>query len=762
MTGVVEHTLRREDPRLLRGRGRYTSDITRSSMAHMAVLRSPHAHAGITSIETDAAATAPGVVAVFTAADLDGVGGLGAAPVVAEMPLPPTTLLAGGSVHFVGQPVAVVVASTEVAARDALDLIAVDYAPRPAVTDGAAALADDAPLAFPDLGTNLAYRLTRSDGDLDGAFAAAATVVRLRMAQNRIAAVPMEARGAVADWDEASGELSFWAGVQAPFRARATLAGVLGLAESQIRVIAPDVGGGFGVKGGLYAEEALAAVASHRLGRPVRWFSGRGEDLQTTQHAREQVQEVQAALTADGALLAVRVRVVCNLGAGARGAGVVSRIAQCVTGCYRVGAVATELVGVYTNTTPTGAYRGAGRPEATFIIERVMDEAAAQLGLDPAEIRRRNFVPPGAFPYRAPTGIVLDSGDYERGLAECLRLLDYEAARREQAAARTRGELVGVGLATYLELTGSGWESGLVRVLPSGEVEALTGSTDQGQGRATTWARIVASALGVPAERVAVRHGDTALLASGVGSFGSRSTAVGGGALALAASDVKAKMLQIAAHRLEVAPADLAWNDGAIAVQGAPGHHLSFREVAALAYGGGRPPGMEPGLEAVRYFNPEGEAYSSGAYAAVVAIDPATGQLTVRRFVAVDDCGTVIHARLVEGQLYGGLAQGIGQALWEHVVYDEAGQLVSGTLMDYAMPRAHMLPPIDLGRVETPSPRNPLGAKGVGEAGTIGAPPALVTAVVDALRPLGVTNVDMPLTPERLWRTIAAARQERP
>jgi carbon-monoxide dehydrogenase large subunit len=383
-----------------------------------------------------------------------------------------------------------------------------------------------------------------------------------------------------------------------------------------------------------------------------------------------------------------------------------------------------------------------------------MDEGAAALGLDPAAVRRRNFVPPSAFPYRTVTGLSLDSGDYERGLDECLRLLDYPAARQAQAAARARGELVGIGLATYLELTGSGWETGAVRVLPSGAIEALTGSTDQGQGHAATWAAIVGEALGVPANWVTLRQGDTALLASGVGSFGSRSVALGGGAVALAAADIKAKMLQIAAHRLEVAVADLEWADGAVWVRGVPTRRLTFRQIAAAAYAGPPAPGLEPGLEVTRYFDQGGEAFTSGAHAAVVRLDRATGALTVERYIAVDDCGRVISPTLVEGQVYGGLAQGFGQALWEHIVYDDAGQLLSGSLMDYALPRASLLPAMTLARVATPSPRNPLGAKGIGEGGTIAAPPALLNAVVDALRPLGVTQVDMPLTPERLWRVL--------
>jgi carbon-monoxide dehydrogenase large subunit len=748
---------RREDRRLLVGGGRYVSDLSRPGMLHLAIARSPHGHALIRSIDTSAAASAPGVVAVATAADLTDLRDMSVGRVTPEMPLPPTPVLARDSVHHVGQLVAAVVAETAAAARDGVDRLRIEYEPRPAVVDPEAALAEGAPLAFPALGTNVAYRVARQGGDVDGAFAAADTIVRLRLAHNRIAGVPMEARAALAEWDEASGQLTVWAGVQAPFRARAALATALGLAETDVRVIAPDVGGGFGVKGGLYAEEILTAALSRRLGRPVKWTGTRGEDLQMTQHAREQVHYIEAAFAADGAILGLRVRVIANQGAGARGAGATGHVERCIMGCYHVPAVATEGVGVYTNTVPTGAYRGAGRPEAALAIERVMDEGAAALGLDPAAIRRRNFIPPDAFPYSAVTGVSLDSGDYGRGLDECLRLLDEPAARHMQAEARARGELVGIGLATYLELTGAGWEAGAVRVLASGAVEAITGSTDQGQGHATTWAQIVGAALSIPSEQVTLRHGDTALLGNGVGSFGSRSTILGGAALTLAAGDIKQKMLQLAANRLEVAVADLEWGDGATWVRGAPARRLAFREIAALAYGGGLPGGMEPGLEATRYFNAEAESFTSGAHAAVVRIDRATGVLAIERYIAVDDCGRVINPLLVDGQVLGGLAQGIGQALWEQVAYDDDGQLLSGSLMDYALPRAASLPVVTLARVETPSPRNPLGVKGIGEAGTIAAPPAILNAVVDALRPLGVSAIDMPLTPERLWRAIRAA-----
>ncbi|MCC6628300.1 MAG: xanthine dehydrogenase family protein molybdopterin-binding subunit [Chloroflexi bacterium] len=742
-----------EYERLLRGLGRYTTDLRRPGMLYLDLVRATHAHARIRGIRTADAAASPGVVAVLTAADLSDIRPFPTARVTPEMAVPPAPVLAAGSVHHVGEVVVAVVAATPEQARDAASRVTIDYEPLPAVVDAEAALRPSAPLAFPELATNVAYRQARTGGDVAAAFAAADTIVRLRQPSSRIAGVPMEPRAALAEWDISTRSLTVWAGVQAPYRARATLAAMLDLPETDIRVVALDVGGGFGVKGGLYAEEVLAAALTRRLGRPVCWPGGRADDLQMTQQAREQVQDLEAAFRSDGTLLGLKLTVICNLGAGARGAGAAGRTTQCLTGCYQIGAVATEMIGVYTNTVPTGAYRGAGRPEAALAIERVMDEGAAALGLDPVAIRRRNFVPPDAFPYRAPTGIVLDSGDYERGLAECLRLFDYDATRREQAVRRRRGELVGIGLATYLELTSGGWESGAVRVLASGRVEAMTGSTEQGQGHATTWAQIVGAALGVPSDWVTVRQGDTALLANGVGSFGSRSTVVGGSALALAADDIRRKMLQLAAGRLEVAITDLDWADSEAVVRGAPGRRLGFREIAALAYGG-HAAGIEPGLEATRYFSASGEAYSSGAYACLVRIDRDTGHLTIERFVAVDDCGRVVNPDLVDGQVIGGIAQGLGQALWEQVRFDVDGQLLTGSLMDYALPRAASLPPLRLGRVITPSPTNPLGAKGVGEAGTIGAPPAVVNAAVDALRPLGVRHLTMPLTPERLWRAL--------
>jgi carbon-monoxide dehydrogenase large subunit len=739
--------------RLVRGNGRYTSDVRRADPVCLHMVRSTHAHATIRAIDRGDALQKPGIIAVLVATDLPDVGPFPSVRVTPDMVAPVSTAVATGTVHHVGEIVAVVVAESPAAASDAAALVRVDYDPLPAIVDTMGALAVAAPLAFPDLGTNEAFRQVRSHGDVAGAFAAADAVVRLTQPSSRIAGVPMEPRAALAEWDDGTGTLTLWAGVQAPFRARATLATMLDLPETAIRVIAPDVGGGFGVKGGLYAEEVLTAALARRLGRPARWVGTRGDDLQMTQHAREQVQHLEAAFRADGALLGLRLSVAVNLGAGARGAGAAGRTVQCLTGCYQVGAVATEMIGVYTNTVPTGAYRGAGRPEAALAIERVMDEGAAALGLDPVTIRRRNFVRPEDFPYRAPTGILLDSGDYDRGLDECLRLFDYDTARREQADRRRRGDIVGIGLATYLELTSGGWESGAVRVLASGRVEVLTGSTEQGQGHATTWAQIVGTALGVPADWVTVRHGDTALLANGVGSFGSRSTVVGGSAVVLAAEDIRRKMLLIAAGRLEVAVADLDWEDGAAVVRGAPGRRLTFREIASLAYAG-PPPGVEPGLEATRYFSASSEAYTSGAYACLVRIDRDTGELAIERFVAVDDCGRVVNEALVDGQIIGGVAQGLGQALCEQVVFDDDGQLLTGSLMDYALPRAAGMPPLTLGRVVTPSPTNPLGAKGIGEAGTIGAPPAVVNAAVDALRPFGVTHLTMPLTAERLWRAM--------
>ncbi len=750
-----------EDPRFVTGAARYVADIRLPGMLYVAFLRSPHASARIRRLDPSPARALPGVVAVLTGEDIAGLGDMPVNRVVEGMRVPPHPLLARDRVRAVGEPVAAVVAESAAVARDALDLIEVESEPGPAVVDPEEALKPEAPPVHPEFGTNVAYTFGREGGDVEGAFARADRVVRLRIAHSRIAAVAMEPRGALAVPDPATGELTVWISTQSVYNVRNALSAVLGEPDHRIRVIAPDVGGGFGSKGCAYREEVLTAYLARRLGRPVRVAAARNEDLLSTMQAREEVDYVEAAVSRDGRVLGLKVESIYNLGAFLQLSTPMPPLrtpVYCV-GAYDIRNVRTRVTAVFTNTVPTGPYRGAGRPEAAFVAERLMDEVARELGLDPAEVRRRNFIRPDQFPYRTATGVVYDSGDYGRALDRALELVDYAGLRAEQARARARGELMGIGLATYIELSAQGWESGAVRVEPSGRVTVLTGSVPHGQGHETAWAQVVADQLGIPLENIRVRWGDTGAVPVGIGTFGSRSGALAGSALVVAAGKVKEKAIRIAAHLLEASPDDLVYEEGRVFVRGAPGRAVTLEQIARAAYSRAPAPGIEPGLEATAYFQAPHEGYSFGAYVAVVWVDPETGVVRLEKLVAVDDCGRVINPMLVEGQIHGGLAQGIGQALLERVAYDENGQLLTGSLVDYAVPRADDLPAFLVDRTETPGPGNPLGVKGVGEAGTIGAPPAIVNAVVDALAPLGVRHIDMPLFPERVLAAIRAARQ---
>ncbi|MER3397429.1 MAG: carbon monoxide dehydrogenase [Chloroflexota bacterium] len=753
-----------EDPRFITGGARYVADIRLPGTLSVAFLRSPYASARIRRLDISRARALPGVVAVLTGEDVAGLGEMPVNRVVAGMRVPPHPLLVRDRVRTVGEPVAAVVAETPALARDALELIDAEYEAGSAVVDPEEALKPGAPLVHPEFGTNVAYTFGQEGGDVEGAFARADRVVRLKIAHSRIAAVAMEPRGALAAYDPATGELTVWVSTQSVYNVRNALAAVLGIPDHRIRVIAPDVGGGFGSKGCAYREEVLTAHLARTLGRPVRWVATRSEDLLSTMQAREEVDYVEAAVTADGRLLGLKVESIYNLGAFLQLSTAIPPLrtpVYCV-GAYDIPNVRSRVTAVFTNTIPTGPYRGAGRPEAAFVAERLMDTVARELGLDPAEVRRRNFIRPRQFPYRTATGVVYDSGNYEAALDRALELVGYNKLRREQARAREQGKFLGIGLATYVELSAQGWESGAVRVEPSGRVTVLTGAVPHGQGHETTFSQLVADQLGVPVENIRVRYGDTAAVPVGIGTFGSRSAALAGSALVVAAERVKQKALQVAAHLLEASPEDLVYEGGKIFVRGAPGQAVTLEQVARAAYSRAPVPGIEPGLEATAYFQAPQESYSFGAYVAVVKVDPETGVVRLEKMVAVDDCGRVINPLLVEGQVHGGLAQGIGQALLERIAYDENGQLLTGSLLDYALPRADDLPVFIVDKTETPTPNNPLGVKGVGEAGTIGAPPAVVNAVVDALAPLGVRHIDMPLTPERVLRAIVEARQALP
>src|SRR5262245_7713217 len=715
---------RREDRRLLIGAGKFVDDLRPAGCLAVALVRSPHGHARIARLDVEAARKAPGVVAVVTGDEVRHLAltavNRGSLP---DMKVPPHPIISETAVHATGVPVAAIVAETETAAWDAAELITVDYAELTAVPEPGAALAAGAPILYPAIEGNRAFRRALKGGDPDAALARAAHRVTLRVAQERISAVAMEPRTVMASYDPVGEELTLWVSCQSPFRVRGEVARLLGLHESQVRVIAPDVGGGFGVKTGPYREEVLLAWLAVRLGRPLRWAATRREDFETTNHARGSACEGELALDADGRILALRARIVSPLGASAMfaAAGSPWNHVRCLPGAYVVPSCDITVEGAVTSTAPVSAYRGAGRPEACFVIERLMDTAARALELDPAELRRRNLIPADRFPFRTITGQVYDSGNYPEALERALAAVDYPSLRRAQEARRARGELVGVGITSYVEPCALGWESGSVKVERSGRVTAITGSSAHGQGHETTFAQVVADALGVTPEDVTVVHGDTRRGPEGFGTHGSRSTALGGGALVEASVVVRDKGRRIAAKLLEAGVEDVVAVPGGFHVVGAPQKKVAWKEVAGVAYAGGAalPAGDTPGLEAAHYFQPDGETWSSGAVVAAVSIERETGRVVVESLTWVDDAGVIINPLLAEGQLHGGLAQGFGQTLMEEIVYDEHGQLLTGTLMDYAVPRADDVPAVTIEKFHTPSIRNPLGAKGLGEAGCI-------------------------------------------
>jgi len=753
VTYVGRSVRRREDPPLLRGAGRFLDDLDLEGVAHLAFVRSPHAHARITAMDLEPARKAAGVIAVVSAADLDPFPPLGLVRAFEGMVLPPMTFLAADVVRAQGTPVAAVVAESAALAADAAAAVWIDYAPLPGVAEADAALAPGAP---PVVGgdSNRSFTYSVRAGDPARAFAAAARVVGVDVRQSRLAGVPLEPRGVAARWDGQA--LTVWSSTQVPHRIRDELARLLGLPTERVRVIAPDVGGGFGVKGGPYREEIIIPWLARRLGRPLKWISTRVEDLVTTHHGRGSVSHGELAVAADGAILGLRARILCPLGphVGYTAAGTPRNHVRCLPGPYAIGDVDIEASGAFTTTPTIGPYRGAGRPEAAFLIERLVDEAARALGLDPADVRRRNLVPPERFPFATATGQSYDSGDYPAMLDRALAAIDYPALRRTQAERRARGEIVGIGLAVYVEPSALGWESGLVRVEADGHVTAVTGSSAHGQGHETTFAQVLADRLAVEPDAITVRHGDTAAIATGVGTFGSRSVALGGGALAHAADAVVAKARRLAARLLEAHGDDVRLTPAGFGVAGVPDRVVRWSDVARLAWQGPLPSGEERGLEASHVLAPEHEVWSGGAAAAVVSIERETGRWELERLVWIDDAGTIVNPLLADGQLEGSLAQAWGQITMEAIRFDRDGHLLTGTLMDYAMPRADDVPRAEIHHAHSPTPRNPLGAKGLGEAGNIGVPPAVVNAVVDALAPLGVRHLDMPLTPESIWRAM--------
>ncbi len=756
---------RREDPRLVRGLGRYVDDIQLPNTLHVAILRSPYAHARIRAIRAEEALKQPGVVAVITGSDIRDEIGL--VPVASENPslrVPKHYVLAVDKARFVGEGVAAVAAEDRYTARDALDLIEVDYEPLPVVSDPEKALEPGSPVIHSEWKDNVAFRWALKQGNLTKAFQDAHRVIKQRLVHQRLAPIALEPRGVLARYLTGQRELTLWSSTQIPHLLKTQLSLMLRLAENRVRVIAPEVGGGFGSKLNVYAEEALLGHLAIKLGRPVRWTEGRRENIRATIHGRGQVGEAEVAVKKDGTILGLQYKVVADIGAYHQllTPGIPPLTGLMLSGCYRIAAIGIEVTGVFTNKMATDAYRGAGRPEATYTVERIMDRVAQELRIDPVKLRRKNFAKPKDFPFKTATGLVYDSGNYQAALGKALKMVGYEKWRREQRRLRKEGRYLGIGLSTYVEICAmgpsaampaGGWESGTVRVEPTGKVTVLTGASPHGQGQETSFAQIVADELGVDLDDVTVVHGDTAVVPSGIGTFGSRATAVGGTAVFQAAEKVREKAREIAAHLLEADPEDLLFSDGRFSVKGVPKKGITIQQIALEAHMARKlPKKMEPGLSATSVFEPSNFTFPFGTHVCVVEVDPQSGAVAIKKYVAVDDCGRAINPLLVDGQVQGGIAQGLGQALYEEVVYDENGQLLTGSLMDYALPRAGDLPRFDLARTETPTPVNPLGAKGVGEAGTIGSTPAVVNAVVDALAPFGVTHIDMPLKAEKIWR----------
>lgn len=760
-TGLIGASVPRvEDAKLVTGAGCYVDDVQLPNTLHMALLRSPHPHARILSIDAEAARSMPGVAIVLVGADLPEHLNIVAPVMVPGMKVPPHPVLARGAVHAVGVPVAAVVAETRAQAQDAVDTIRVEYESLPSVSDAEEAAEPDAPLAREELESNICFTVTRDGGDVDAAFAEAEHVTRLHIRSPRQVALALEARGVLASPDPTGQELTVWLSTQGPHRVRADLATFLQFPENRIRIIAPDVGGGFGSKGPLYREDILVCYAALKLRRPVKWVATRSEDFLTTIQGRDQSMTSELALKRDGTMLGMKVRVIANLGAYLQSstAGPPQRMIAMAPGCYQIRNVHVEVLGVFTNTVPTGPYRGAGRPEAVLNIERLADQAARELGMDPLELRRKNFIRPEQFPYRTATGVQYDSGDYDRSLDEALRLSDYAALVRRRDEARARGELAGIGVSTFVEPSGgAGFESGSIRIERTGEVTVLTGSSAHGQGHETVFAQIVAEKLKIDMDHIVVRHGDTVAIQQGTGTFGSRSTILGGGALATAADKILDKARRVAAVLLEVEPNEVEHLADGFGARGKPDLKVTWRQVATAAYAG-RLRDAEPGLQETVFYNPPGEAWGFGAHIAFLRVDPKTGVPHLDTLVLVDDCGVMVNPQIVEGQVHGGVAQGLGEAFREQMRYDEDGSVLSGTLMDYAVMRAEDMPELVLGETVTPNPFHPLGVKGVGEAGTNGCPAAVANALMDALAPLGITHVDMPYTAPKLWELIRQAR----
>jgi aerobic carbon-monoxide dehydrogenase large subunit len=769
---------RKEDPRLITGAGVFTDDVTLAGMTYLSLVRSPHAHARIRRIDTAAAKQEPGVVAVLTGKDLEATGVLPVFITVPSMSGSKHMPIATDKVRYAGDAVAAVLAETRDAAKRGADAITVDYEPLPVVVDATKALEPDAPIVHEELKSNLVFTYPVKGGDIDKAFRDAEVKVTLRLVNQRLIPNAMEPRAAVAKFE--AGELTLWSTTQIPHFVQLIVSLNLGLSQNKVRVIAPEVGGGFGSKLQVYAEELIVGHLAKTLGRPVKWTEDRREGYLATIHGRDHVSDVELAAKRDGTILGLRVRTVANVGAYlqafAPGIPTILHV-FIVPGAYRIPAFDYEMRGAYTNTTPVDAYRGAGRPEAAYVIERAIDRLADEIGMDPAEVRRKNFIPPDAFPFNTISGITYDSGDYAPALDRALAMADYKGFEKRRAEAKARGNYRGIGISSYVEICGlapskansalgvgwGGYESARIRVHPTGAVQVFTGTSPHGQGHETSWAQIAADALGVSPNDIEVRHGDTfESPGMGVGTFGSRSLAVGGIAVHKAAEKVREKVIQIGAHLLEASPDDVVVQGGKVFVKGVPDKAKNFGDISMAAYlANNLPEGMEPGLEATVYYDPPNFTFPFGTHIAEVEIDGETGAVQIVNYSACDDCGRQINPMIVEGQLHGGITQGIGQALYESAVYDDNGQLLSGSMMEYHVPTAENVPAFKLDHTVTLTSTNPLGVKGIGEAGTIGSTPAAANAVIDALSPLGIKHLDMPLTPEKIWRAIEKSREGR-
>lgn len=785
--GVLGQSIkRREDPRLITGEAKYLDDLQMAGLAHAAILRSPFAHAKIKSINTDKARAHPGVIAVFTGKDFMDINPLPCAWAAGgvENHLNTPRCLEPDRVTHVGMGVAVVVAEDRYTAEDALGLIEVDWEPLPVVTDAKKATEAGAPQLHENAPNNIECVWDCGDAAAtDAALNGADVVIKQSIVNQRLIPNSMEPRGCMAQYNPASDEYTVWMTSQAPHVMRLLMtAFVFGIPETKIRIIAPQVGGGFGAKIYLYPEYVLVTALSKKIGRPVKWAETRRENYIATTHGRDHITDIEIGAKKDGTITGLRVHTYANLG------GILSTIApgipttlygRLLSGPYKIPHIYCKVWNVYTNTAMVDAYRGAGRPEATYVLERAMDWVADELGMDPTEVRRKNFIPSNEFPYTPAdnilAGLSYDSGDYDKTLDKALSMLNYTEFRQEQAASRKQGKYLGIGFSTYIELCGvapsawiglpsQGWGAGLwesanVRMHLTGKVVVTTGSQSHGQGHETTMAQVVADELGIPVEDVIVQHSDTLGTPFGYGSYGSRSGAVGAVAVHRAVERIKEKAIRLAAHMLEANPDDLMYEDGKVFVRGAPATAKTIQEIALqAAVGYSLPHGMEPFLDETSYYDPPNCTYPFGAHVCLVEVDANTGKVKILRYIACDDVGNVINPMIVDGQVHGGIAQGVAQALYESAVYDENGQLLSGSMMDYAVPTAAMLPSFETARTVTPSPVNPLGVKGAGETGTIASTPAVVNAVMDALKPFGVKHLDMPLTPEKIWRAMNAGK----